>query len=78
MKLVDLEKGESRNEKIININDVETETSLNNVDKIQVEKHVLKLIRRCLENLSWCGSKHKLQLPRNSGNSTEKTCHMAS
>ena len=42
MKLVDLEKGESSNEKIININDVEPETSLNNVDKIQVEKHVLK------------------------------------
>ena len=44
MKLVDLEKSVSSNEKIINLEDIETETKQINEDdeKIQVEKHVLK------------------------------------
>ena len=44
MKLVDLEKSVSSNEKIINLDDIETETKQINEDdeKIQVEKHVLK------------------------------------
>ena len=43
MKLVDLEKSVSSNEKIINLEDIETETKqINDDEKIQVEKHVLK------------------------------------
>ena len=44
MKLVDLEKSVSSNEKIINLDDIETETKQINKDdeKIQVETHVLK------------------------------------
>ena len=44
MKLVDLEKSVSSNEKIINLDGIETETKQINEDdeKIQVEKHVLK------------------------------------
>ena len=43
MKLVDLEKSVSSNEKIINLDDIETETKqINDDEKIQVEKHVLK------------------------------------